>query len=1370
MMLNIALIRNPIQPDKREEHTTEHIVGQCLQEYVKPILADWPDTEFVISVNGNVIEKDDVPLFYPDVGDYVILMPVIGKGFGDILKSVLMIALVAFAGPMGMTMAGLKAGAAATVMSGIYTGLIVGVGGAILNAIIPSSQENASVNYDPTDVSTSYGWNGSSVTEVPGTPVGRIYGTVSPTLVRLQRHVSTDGSNQYLNYLFSCGMGPVDSIQDMTIAGNPIANYEDVEYWTRLGTNDQSTIENFNTNYDDYSLSYELENDSAWRTQRTEGNAVEGLEVMLQLPGGLYYTNDDASLGSASVTVECQYKLATSSTWIDMIPSTTITDANNAAIFHTFRVDNITSGQYDVRMRCTAKSGTTTRYSNRLYWVQLSEINYADFCYPNLVLWGVRIKATSQLSGSDPEFKCTVTRSKVWIWNPYTLAYEQKRATNPYWAGYDFLHHCEYLMNIQTGASEFYVEGVAARRFDYDQYKRCADYADGLLPSGKYRFELNLFVEGSITVKDALNQIAMVGRGVFIPRGTKFSAICDMPMEMTTVFGDGRIITGSMAGEWQGVENRSRSVEVTFWNKENKYKKDMAPYQSQSYNEDGMVPNPTQLTYKGITDFEHAYLEAAFNGRCNEYKERTKSWQSDIDAIGCMIGDVVGVQSSTSRWGVGGRIVSATANTVTLDQPVTLIAGNTYKIYLTLADDTMVQKTVVGVAEDTETAVLTLTEAFDVVPEKFDLYAFGTSLAKMRILSIVRANDLKAKITAEQYFEEIYDDDVAIPERDYSDFAVKSLAVSVAETFPRPSAAESKVIVSWHGPRDTRASKAKIYANGILKETEYGGVFGYRQILLGTSPEYVIRVDVEDPFGALVATGQTIFESTYAVPHISKLSCSQQYRQTGATISYELTLKWTTPDPDVYAAADVYMRSNVATESELGALTPAEIGNVAVSRIGLDVVPWKQVGSGQNKFTYTGAVFGATYKFMIVARDANGVSADINNAPTIEHIVVVKPYTPVMPSGLTLEVADKPLAMWTANTDTDIDFYELRTNNNPGNASGLLWRGSALQCNPALANRTGTLYLFAHNPSGKYSPALSYGYNFPQLVAPTVTISEIFQGILIYTSQLPTRAIGVNFHIDEAAYFSPNNTYTFKTTGGIYDVGAAFVDYFGEGVSSAAVTEVVMPMLDGSYVHITENTVFEQNVIVSGALAANAVIASKIASGAVTADKIAAGAITADKIVAGSVDATIIKQGGVSLNNLLKEAWTPCWLTYGSVTNSLTQPSQFDLTYGSSTPSRGAIVWGAAVGSVLFKLSVAVASNITVTQRLRSIDDNLCIYLNGAAIYSNLNGGNAGQTISYNLVAGANTIELVLNNSGGGSATLIVEGDIINNTTVRFNG
>lgn len=555
-------------------------------------------------------------------------------------------------------------------------------------------------------------------------------------------------------------------------------------------------------------------------------------------------------------------------------------------------------------------------------------------------------------------------------------------------------------------------------------------------------------------------------------------------------------------------------------------------------------------------------------------------------------------------------------------------------------------------------------------------------------------------------------------------------------------------------------------------------LFGYSHSLADIGKTVYVKLQGFNVYGAgvedlsdVTACQHTIQQ--YFVPQVSGLTCSQAYRETGATITYELTLTWATPDADVYSGADVFVRSNVATETELGTLTPAEVGNVAVNRIGLDVVQWKQIGSGTNKFTFAGAVYGATYKFMVVAKDRNGVSADSGHAPTIEYIVVVKPYTPVMPSGLSLSVSDKAYATWSANTDTDVDFYELRTDNNPGNATGLLFRGSALQCNPTLTSRNGTLYLFAHNPSGKpngkYSPALSYGYNFPKASAPTVTITEVFQGILISTNALPTRSIGVNFHIDEAVFFDANNTYTFKTTGGIFAVSAAFVDYFGEGQQAATVTQVVRPRLDGSYIHITENTAFDQNVIVQGVLAANAVIADNIAAGAVIAEKIAVDAIEARHIKAGEIDATVIKQGGVSLDNLMKECWTPCWKmrvwnnigSWYDAANYLAFPTM-------SYPSLGSItfLW-ATPDYVMFEINVTCTSPQTVQQYVSRVDDEVYIFVNGFLL---ANYAQSGSTITYNFPIGDSKIQVFVGDTLGADCGITLLGDIINGTTIRFNG
>ena len=104
-----------------------------------------------------------------------------------------------------------------------------------------------------------------------------------------------------------------------------------------------------------------------------------------------------------------------------------------------------------------------------------------------------------------------------------------------------------------------------------------------------------------------------------------------------------------------------------------------------------------------------------------------------------------------------------------------------------------------------------------------------------------------------------------------------------------------------------------------------------------------------------------------------------------------------------------------------------------------------------------------------------------------------------------------------------------------------------------------------------------------------------------------------------------------------------------DGVINAINVSTEGIVIDGNKVHITGDTVFDNNVIVGGMIAAdsialehlkansvssakiqaNAITADKIAAGAVTADKIEAKAITSDKLAAGSVTSDAIQAGSV---------------------------------------------------------------------------------------------------------------------------------------------
>jgi hypothetical protein len=82
-----------------------------------------------------------------------------------------------------------------------------------------------------------------------------------------------------------------------------------------------------------------------------------------------------------------------------------------------------------------------------------------------------------------------------------------------------------------------------------------------------------------------------------------------------------------------------------------------------------------------------------------------------------------------------------------------------------------------------------------------------------------------------------------------------------------------------------------------------------------------------------------------------------------------------------------------------------------------------------------------------------------------------------------------------------------------------------------------------------------------------MVIVDVFQGLVISTSDsLPPNATGIMVSVDDGRgvtyYSSSNNSYTYKTTGGICDVAVAFTDYFGACLWSNSVSRTVKVTID----------------------------------------------------------------------------------------------------------------------------------------------------------------------------------------------------------------
>ena len=229
---------------------------------------------------------------------------------------------------------------------------------------------------------------------------------------------------------------------------------------------------------------------------------------------------------------------------------------------------------------------------------------------------------------------------------------------------------------------------------------------------------------------------------------------------------------------------------------------------------------------------------------------------------------------------------------------------------------------------------------------------------------------------------------------------------------------------------------------------------------------------------------------------------------------------------------------------------------------------------------------------------------------------------------------------------------------------------------------------------------------------------------------------------------------------GVYLNGDLIASGTISGDKIRANTQITAPNIRGGSINIGSNF----NVDNQGNLNAN----SGVFRGQVFADKIT-----------GQIDVESLKSSAVALG----------YDMYISSSYHSSSPSGFDKTFKASYASYGSIIQSLGfnnenIGSVLYEMRVFCKRAITVKQKLHTVDDNLYCYVNGDSAFgyhSNYDHydneervptpfgrGRINTEISLPLRQGLNTIQFVLNNSGGGICQVILIGDFIDNNIIKF--
>ena len=1140
-MVNVIIVNNPFKPEQRDTKYLPFKQGKSISYYFSA------PGEWAYSVNGHEAAPDTVV----NDEDYIVVMPrVEGKFFGVLLS----IGMAAFTG-------GIASGAIFGIKSLIWRSIIAMAVGMIGNVII-SKLTAPKVDRSNSEQSNTYGWGGTETVTGQGYPLAVTYGRMKSAGLLLSRHVISDGEKQYLNLLYCAGEGELSKIEDIRINANPISNYKDVQVDIRKGTNDQTVIPNFNDNFADQSLNYELT--ESWNTQQVQGDACDAIELTVGFPNGLYYSNDSGGADRTSVTLKAEIRKVGDESWqalplanqkgmaghikrrdawnfikTDNSAANTpeyagrIEEATNNAFYRVFRFDNLEKARYEIRMRCSAKDGKSLRHVNKVYWVQLTQIIYDDFVHPGKALIGIKALATSQLSGTDPKVTWIQERSEVYVFNPYINKYEAQPADNPAWAAYDLIHICRKI------GDEYIVFGQPHMRLDYNAFKA---WADKCKTNG---FTFNYIYDTAMRLWDALKYPEAVGRGKVIPVGTRFTCVSDYQSTPVQLFTVANIKHGSFTEEFQGVEARANSVEISFLNKDKDYERDVIPVYGDTYDESDTLTNPAQVELMGCTSLEQAYKHGKHFLRCNKYEIRTVTIEAFTDAIACTVGDIILIQHDIPEWGEGGRVVAVSGQTITLDKEVSVQPGKNYQLLIrSNSTDIVSTFNVVNVSG----LNVIVKEAIPVQPDA--VYAFGEiskSAKPFRVLAITKTlSEMTRKIQCMEYYPELYvSDDGTVPSIDYTNHGasdIQSVGL-VSDVYGANGIMYSRIGVTWQLPRDGKVSNVVVNYRNVKSDTwTYIGNYPastntttISDVLLGAN--YEVRVQAINELGQLT-TGVT---KSIAIPKmqtpedVQNLHVISRYNQTAdKSVYYDLQVLFEPPsNPANFDVAEVWY----LLKSKSGKPVPGQ--------------EWQYAGSSNSQVIIKSLGPGEEYRIKAISVDRFG-----NRSETAQMVdVIVKPMDaiPDMPSNFGITFSRNATASWDEVLNADVDYYELRTDNNPGkDTNALLARVKGTSAVLTLSKRADTVYLYARSTLGKYSTAATYEYNVPQLAAPELVVKSQLGGFNLYFSTKPAQAYAIRCHVigDERTddFETTSTMLTYSNSAGIYRIRCSFVDVFGDGL------------------------------------------------------------------------------------------------------------------------------------------------------------------------------------------------------------------------------
>ncbi len=605
--------------------------------------------------------------------------------------------------------------------------------------------------------------------------------------------------------------GLVGGLQGIFLDGTPLQNadgsfnFQNVEVYTRNGTQDQEAIPFAGAIEDERAVNVTVRSDGAVTRTITDAQ-TDAVRITINVPRLEEFTAKGDTIGqSCRLQVQVQYNGGGFGVVIDDTIAGRTADPYQRA----YLVSLTGAFPVDVRVVRVSPDSNDMRVANEFEWRSYTEIIYSRLAYPNSALVGIRIDA--EQFNSIPQRSYRIRGVKVRIPSNATVDQTNGRliysgvwngtfgaaqwCSDPAWILWDLLTSKRY------GAGDH----LDAAQLDKWAFFAASQYNSELVPNGfggfEPRFSCNVNIQTSEEAYKLINDLCSVFRAMPYWSAGALTASQDRPSDPAYLFTPANVKDGIFEYSGSSLKARPNVAVVAYF--------DMTLRET-AYE---VVEDAEAIAKYGVVKAEVNAFACTSRGQAHRvgewllyterYEGETVMFTASLDA-GVVVrpGQVISIADPVKA-GVrrGGRISSATASAVTVDDATGLVAGGSLSVIM--PDGTVQQRGV----QTINGRVVSLTTPLSTAPNPNSVWVYETSdvlTSLWRVLGIGEQDGVEYPVTALAYNPSKYgyiERDQPLQQRDITklnDPPAAPINLTARELlYDAAGIARSKLIATW---------------------------------------------------------------------------------------------------------------------------------------------------------------------------------------------------------------------------------------------------------------------------------------------------------------------------------------------------------------------------------------------------------------------------------------------------------------------------------------------------------------------------------------------------------------------------------------------